>query len=116
MPRLPCHVIKMLSQAPASFEGQLSSPGPKGIYATEPGTLWLPRAVGADQNGGAEAAVVGDPGERRIEDGDVVGGGVGAGPTRPQQSAQGFAGVVQEAQQRVVAEAPLVRGCGLVAQ
>lgn len=33
MPRLPCHVIKMLSQAPASFEGQLSSPGPKGIYS-----------------------------------------------------------------------------------
>ncbi len=37
-------------------------------------------------------------------------GGVRAGVARPQQSGQGLAGVVQEAQQRVVAEAAFVGG------
>jgi hypothetical protein len=57
------------------------------------------------------------------QDGDVVGGGIGAGVARPQQSGQGFAGrglpaegrgSVQEAQQWVVAEASLVCGCCLL--
>lgn len=60
------------------------------------------------------AVGVGDLGKRLVEDGDVVGGGVGTGVSRPQQAGQGFAGVVQEAQQRVVAEAALVGRRGLL--
>ncbi|GAB2868991.1 hypothetical protein GCM10027074_40810 [Streptomyces deserti] len=54
------------------------------------------------------AVGVGDLGKRLVEDGDVVGGGVGIGVAGPEDLGQGFAGVVQEAQQRVVAEAALV--------
>src|SRR4051812_23373204 len=65
-------------------------------------------AVRADEDGGAVAVGVGDLGQRLVEDGDVVGGGVGAGVTGSEDCGEGFAGVVQEAQQRVVAEAALV--------
>lgn len=65
-------------------------------------------AVGADEDGCAVAVGVGDLGKCLVEDGDVVGGGVGAGVAGPEESGQGFAGVVQEAQQRVVVEAALV--------
>lgn len=64
--------------------------------------------VRADEDRCAVAVGVRDLGQRMVEDGDVVGGGVGAGIAGPEQSGQGFAGVVQEAQQRVVAEAALV--------
>lgn len=71
--------------------------------------MGVPRRVG-----------LGDLGERLVEDGDVVGGdvvggGVGTSVAGPENSGQGFAGVVQEAQQRVVAEAALVgRHCLLL--
>ncbi len=67
-------------------------------------------AVGADEDVGAVAVGVGDLGQSRVQDGDVVRGGVGAGVARPQHTGQGLAGVVQEAQHRVVAEAALVGG------
>ncbi len=67
-------------------------------------------AVRADEDFGAVAVGVGDLGQGRIQDGDVVGGGIGAGVARPQHSGQGFAGVVQKAQQRVVAEAAFIGG------
>lgn len=67
-------------------------------------------AVGADEDAGAVTVGVGDLGQGRVQDGDVVGGGVGTGVARPQHSGQGFAGVVQEAQQRVVAEPAFVGG------
>lgn len=71
--------------------------------------------VRADEEGCAVAVGVGDLGKCLVEDGDVVGGGVGAGVSRPQQAGQGFAGVVQEAQQRVVAETAFVgRRCLLL--
>ncbi len=56
------------------------------------------------------AVCVGDLGKGLVEDGDVVSGGVGTGVAGPEQCGQGFAGVVQEAQQWVVAEAALVGG------
>ncbi|MFI9122319.1 hypothetical protein ACIGW0_23455 [Streptomyces bikiniensis] len=43
-------------------------------------------AVGADEENGAVAAGVGDLGQGRVQDGDVVGGGVGSGVARPQCS------------------------------
>ncbi|GEC09804.1 hypothetical protein SSP24_74590 [Streptomyces spinoverrucosus] len=54
---------------------------------------------------------VGELGERGVEHGDVVIGGVGRGVAGPQQVGQGLAGVVEEAQQRVVAEAVFVGRC-----
>ena len=39
-----------------------------------------------------------------VQDGDVIGGGVRPGPAFPQQPGQRLAGVVEEAEQRVVAE------------
>jgi hypothetical protein len=53
----------------------------------------------------------GQLGEGQVDDLDVVGGGVGAGVTRPQDAGQGFAGAilaVQVGQQRVEPEAALV--------
>ncbi|KOT97337.1 hypothetical protein ADK87_19605 [Streptomyces sp. NRRL F-4711] len=67
-------------------------------------------AVGPDEQVGAVAVGVGDLGQGLVQDGDVIGGGVGPGVARPEQTGQGFAGVVQEAQDRVVAEAALVSG------
>jgi hypothetical protein len=55
--------------------------------------------VTAEQDRGAVPVGVGDLGEGLVEDGDVVGGGVRAGPAFTQQPGEGFAGVVQEAQQ-----------------
>jgi hypothetical protein len=75
--------------------------------------LGTARAVGADEDRGAVAVGVGDLGEGLVEDGDVVGGGVRAGVARSQETCQGLAGVVQEAQHRVVAEAAFVGGGGL---
>lgn len=57
---------------------------------------------------GAVAVGVGELGERGVEHGDVVLSGVGRGVAGPQQAGQGLAGVVEEAQQRVVAEAVFV--------
>ncbi len=42
------------------------------------------------------AVGVGELGQGRVQDGDVVGGGVGSGVADPEQSGQGFAGVVQD--------------------
>lgn len=67
-------------------------------------------AVGADQDRGGVAVGVGDLGQCPIQDGDVVGCGVRARVARPQHAGQGLAGVVQEAQQRVVAESVFVGG------
>jgi hypothetical protein len=61
-------------------------------------------AVRTDEDVGAVAVGVGELGERGVEHGDVVLGGVGRGIAGPQQAGQGLAGVVEEAQQRVVAE------------
>ncbi|WP_435847184.1 hypothetical protein [Streptomyces hygroscopicus] len=53
-------------------------------------------AVGADEQVGAVAVGVGELGQGRVQDGDVVGGGVGSGVAGPEQPGQGFAGVVQD--------------------
>jgi hypothetical protein len=71
-------------------------------------------AVGADEDFGAVAVGVGDLCEGLVEDGDVVGGGVRSGVARPQEASEGLAGVVEEAEQRVVAEAAFVGGGGLL--
>ena len=70
--------------------------------------------VGADQHWGAVPVGVGDLGEGRVENGDVVGGGVRPGPTWAQHPGQGFAGVVQEVEQRMKPEALLPGRCGLL--
>jgi hypothetical protein len=49
-----------------------------------------------------------DLGERRVEHGDVVGGGVRSGVARPELGGEELAGVVAEGQQRMVAEGVLV--------
>lgn len=67
-------------------------------------------AVGADEDGGAVAVGVGDLGQGLLENGDVIGSRVGPGVAWPQHSGQGSFGVVQEAQQRVVAEAAFIGG------
>ncbi|EXU62698.1 hypothetical protein Z951_40135 [Streptomyces sp. PRh5] len=67
-------------------------------------------AVGADEQVGAVTVGVGDLGEGRIQDGDVIGRCVGSGVARPEQAGESLAGVVQEAQHRVVAEAAFVGG------
>jgi hypothetical protein len=51
--------------------------------------------------------------ERGVEDGDVVGGGVGTGVARAQQGGEELAGVVAEREQGVVAEGVLERRRGL---
>ena len=72
------------------------------MWARKP---WVqPAESAADQDRGAVPVGVGDLCEGLVEDGDVVGGGVRPGPALAQQPGQGFAGVVQEAEQRVVAE------------
>ncbi len=75
--------------------------------------LGAARAVGADEDRGAVAVGVGNLGEGLFEEGDVVGGGVRSGVARPQETGEGLAGVVQEAEHRVVAEAAFVGGGGL---
>jgi hypothetical protein len=64
--------------------------------------------VGADEDVGAVPVSVGDLRERLVEHRDVVGGSVGAGVTGPQPSRHGLAGVREETQQRMEAEAALV--------
>jgi hypothetical protein len=49
-----------------------------------------------------------DLGERRVEHGDVIGGGVRSGVARPQRGGEELAGVVTEREQRVVAVRVLV--------
>jgi hypothetical protein len=71
-------------------------------------------AVAADQDRMPVPLLVGDLAERLVGDLDVVGGGVGAGVPRPQHAGQGFVGVVQPGQQRVIAEPVLERGRGLL--
>ena len=70
-------------------------------------------AVGADEDVGAVAVGVGHLREGLVEDGHVVGRGVRYGVARSQDPGEGLAGVVEEAEQRVVAEAALVVGGGL---
>jgi hypothetical protein len=60
--------------------------------------------VGAHEHINAVAVRVGQLHDRLVEHGDVVGGGVGPGPTRPQDSSEGLAGVVAEREDRVVAK------------
>jgi hypothetical protein len=60
--------------------------------------------VGAYQDVAAVAVRVRDLRQRVIQYFDVVGGGVRPGPTLAQQPGQRLTGVVQETQQRVVAE------------
>ena len=62
----------------------------------------------------AVTVLVGDLGERLVEDGDVVGGGVRAGVAAAHPGGEELAGVVAERQHRVVAEGLLERGCGLL--
>ena len=70
--------------------------------------LGAPGAVGADQDRMPVPIGVGNLGERGVEDGDVVGGGVRSGVARPQLGGEELAGVVAEREQRVVAEGVLV--------
>src|SRR5205814_7936170 len=56
------------------------------------------------QDRGAVPVSVRDLREGLIEDGDVVGCGIRPGPAFAEQPGQGFAGAVQETEQRVVAE------------
>ncbi len=70
-------------------------------------------AVGPDEDRVPVPVDVGDLGERGVEDGDVVGGGVRSGVTRPELGGEEFAGVVAEGEQRVVAEGVLERRRGL---
>lgn len=70
--------------------------------------------VGADEDVGAVPVSVGDLRERLVEHRNVIGGSVGSGVSGPQPPRHGFAGVREETQQRVEAEAALVGGCGLL--
>lgn len=67
---------------------------------------WLPGAggVGAYQDRLAVAVRFGDLGQAGVQDRDVVGGGVAAGVAGPQDAGEGLVGVVQEPEDRVVAE------------
>jgi hypothetical protein len=56
------------------------------------------------------AVGVGDLREGCVDDRDVVGGGVRSGVAGSHNTGEGLAGVVEEAQHRVVAEAALVGG------
>jgi hypothetical protein len=67
--------------------------------------------IRAEQDRGPVSVGVGDLGEGLVEDGDVVGGGVRAGPALAQHTGEGLAGVVQETQQRVEPEG-LLPGAG----
>ena len=57
-------------------------------------------AIGADQDRNAVPVRIGDLRERGVQDGDVIGGGVRAGVTGPQQPGQELPGVVAEGQDR----------------
>jgi hypothetical protein len=57
---------------------------------------------------------VGDLSQGLVEHGDVVGSGVRPGVARPQRGGEELPGVVQECQQRVVAEGVLERRRGLL--
>jgi hypothetical protein len=75
--------------------------------------LRAPGAVGADQDRVPVPVSVGNLLERGVEDGDVVGGGVGTGVARAQQGGEELAGVVAEREQGVVAEGVLERRRGM---
>lgn len=68
--------------------------------------MWARKPCGwnRQQDRGAVPDRVEDLGEGLVEDGDVVGGGVRAGPAFAEQPGEGFAGVVQETQQRMETE------------
>lgn len=66
-------------------------------------------AVGTEEDIGVVAMVVRQSGERGTENADVVDGGADHGVAGPQRTSQGLAGVLQDAQRQVVAEAVLVR-------
>lgn len=76
--------------------------------------LGAARAIGPDQDWDAVPVRIGDLGERGVEDADVVGGGVRAGVAWPEQPGQELPGVVQERQDRMVAEGGLERRRGLL--
>jgi hypothetical protein len=118
-----CRVPDPVGQAPDGFAdlvGDGVSDGETGVDPALPQVAQVGEegfraacAVGADEDFGAVAVGVGDLGESLVEDGDVVGCGVRSGIARSQDRGEGLAGVVQEAEQRVVAEAAFVGGGGL---
>lgn len=67
------------------------------------------RGVRSDQHRAAMAVLIRDLGQRLVEHGDVVGGGVRAGVAATQHTGEELAGVVTERHQRVIAEGPLER-------
>lgn len=69
--------------------------------------------VGADQDVGAMPVGVGDLRECLVEHLDVIRGGVGSGVTGPQPPRHSFAGVGEETQQRMEAEAAFIGRGGL---
>lgn len=70
-------------------------------------------AVGADQDLGAVPVSVGDLCEGVVQHRDVIGGGVGSGVAGPRSARHGLAGVSEETQQRMKAEAAFVSERGL---
>ena len=70
--------------------------------------------VGADEDVGAVTLRVGDLRECLVEHRDVVARGVGTGVSGTESARQCLAGVGQEAQQRVEAEAAFIGGCSLL--
>lgn len=84
---------------------------PKVPQPTEVGEEGFPAAggVGTDGDLGALAVGVGDLCEGLIQDGDVASRGVRSGVAWSQDGGEGLAGVVQETQQWVIAEARACR-------
>ena len=85
--------------------------GPHTMLAQRPDmgeeVLGAARAVGADQDRAAVPVGIRDLRERIVQDRDVVGRGVRARIARPQPTGQRLTGVVQPAQQRVIAKPAL---------
>lgn len=71
-------------------------------------------AVGADEDVGAVPVGVGDLSESVVQHRDVIRGRVGSGVPGPEAPGHALAGVGQETQQGVEAEAAFAGGCGLV--
>jgi hypothetical protein len=63
-----------------------------------------PGTVSADQDRGAIAVFIRDLRDGQVGDRDVIGGGVRPGVAVAQQTGEGLVGVVQEAEQRVIAK------------
>ena len=113
---MPDSVGQGPDRAPDRF-GDGVSDGEEGLDALSPQISQVGQerfgasgAVGADEDVGAVAMGIGDLGEGGVQDGDVVARGIRAGVARPQQAGQLLARLVQEAQQRMEAEAVFVGG------